>query len=84
MADSTLKSKVDTIVDKLPPGGQEELEHFLDFLIEKYQVERKKNIIALGGLWKDIPLNVTDEEVHKLRKEVSKQLVEKFDSGLFS
>ena len=82
MVDATLKSKVDTILETLPPSGQEELDQFLDFLVKKYQVEPKRNILVLSGFWKDTPLNVTDEEMRKLREEVSRQLLEKFDSGL--
>jgi hypothetical protein len=31
MIDDTLKVKVDALLKKLPPNGQEELEQFLDF-----------------------------------------------------
>jgi hypothetical protein len=84
MTDTMLKSKVNTILNNLPPDGQEELAEFLDFLADKYQVEQTGKVIALGGIWKNTPLGVTDEEVRKLREDVSTQLMKKLDNGLSS
>jgi hypothetical protein len=84
MTDTLLKSKVDAILDNLPPDGKKELAQYLDFLADKYQVEQTGKIIALGGIWKDTPLEVTDEEVRELRDDVSKQLMKKFENGLSS
>jgi hypothetical protein len=84
MTDTTLKSKVDTILEKLPPEGQVELAQFLDILADKYQVEQTRNVIALGGIWKDTPLGVTDEELRKLRQDVTEHLMKKLDNELSS
>jgi hypothetical protein len=73
MTGAALKSKVETILESLPPDGQEELEQFLDFLADKYHVDQTRNIIALGGIWKDTPLEVTDEDVRRLRQIESLQ-----------
>jgi hypothetical protein len=53
-------------------------------LVDKYQVEQQRNIVVLGGIWKDTPLEVTDEEVRELRENVSKQIMKKLDDGLSS
>ena len=82
MADTMLKSKVDKVLDGLPPDGQEELEQFLDFLADKYQVDQKRNIMVLGGIWEDTPLDVTDEEIRKLREDTSTQLMKRSDQIL--
>jgi hypothetical protein len=71
MTDSMLRSKVDKILDKLPPDGQEELAQFLNFLADKYRVELKGKTIALEGIWKDVPLEITDQDVRKLREHIS-------------
>jgi hypothetical protein len=84
MQDSMLRSKVEKVLDKLPPDGQEELAQFLDFLAGKYHVESKGKIIALEGIWKDISFEITDEDVRKLREDISKQVLKKFDDGLSS
>jgi hypothetical protein len=38
--------------------------------------ERKwpTQIVRLGGLWKDTPLNISEEEFRQVRKELSKAL----------
>jgi hypothetical protein len=78
MSDSMLRSKVEKVLDRLPPDGQEELAKFLDFLADKYHVEQQGKMIALEGIWKDISLEITDEDVRKLREDISKQVLKKF------
>ena len=84
MTDAVLKSKVETILGNLPLDGQEELADYLDFLADKYQIQPKKNIVALEGIWESAPLDVTDEDVRKLREDASHQLLKKLDDGLSS
>ena len=52
MTDAALKSKVETILGSLPLDGQEELADYLDFLADKYQIQQKRNVVALEGVWK--------------------------------
>lgn len=61
----------------LPPEGFEELFRFLDFLKSKYQVQQPRNVVTLGGLWKDIDFDVTEAEVRALRRRVTAQLLQK-------
>ena len=44
---------------------------YLDFLQYKYRVREPRKVVALGGLWKDLDFDVTDEEVRALRQRVS-------------
>jgi flavin-dependent dehydrogenase len=81
MEEVALKSKIDTIVENLPPDGQEELSNFLDLLAEKY-LKRERKAVALGGIWARTPLDVSDNDIRELREEVSKQLLKKFDNEL--
>ena len=55
-----IKQKVYQAVEGLPPEGYEELIHFLDFLKFKYRVQQSRDIVALGGRWKDLGFDVTD------------------------
>jgi hypothetical protein len=84
MTEPFLKAKVDALLENLPPDGQEVLEDYLDFLADKYEIEPKKRIVALGGIWKDTPLDISDEDVRELREDASKRIVDKFDYGLSS
>jgi hypothetical protein len=74
---TTVKQKVYQTLDTLPPQGLKELDQFLDFLKYKYQIEHRANIIALGGMWQDLPFDVTDEEVRALRRRVTDTLLSK-------
>lgn len=75
LTERTIKRKVDETVAKLPPGSLWELSSFLDFLVFKYRVTDARPIVALGGLWKDVPFDVTDEDVRALRQEVTLHLL---------
>ena len=72
-----IKQKVYQAVEGLPPEGSEELIHFLDFLKFKYRVQQPRDIVALGGLWKDLGFDVTDAEVRALRQRATAQLLRK-------
>lgn len=76
LAEQTVKQKVYETVAKLPDGSFEELASFLDFLAFKYQVADAKAIVALGGLWKDAPFDVTNEDVRILRQDVTLHLLQ--------
>lgn len=76
LAAQSIKQKVDETVAKLPPGSLWELSTFLDFLAFKYHVGDSRPVVVLGGLWKDVPLDVTDEDVRALRRELSMHLLE--------
>lgn len=72
-----IKQRVYEAVDRLPPEGLEELVHFLDFLKFKYQAQRPRKVVALGGLWKHLDFDVTDAEVRALRQQVTAQALRK-------
>jgi hypothetical protein len=39
-------------------------------------------IVRLGGLWKDTPLNMTDEEIRQVRRELSEALKRRAEKAL--
>ncbi len=71
MAADPTKQKILQTIDQLPPEGVKELAQYLDFLQYKYRVREPRKVVALGGLWKDLDFDVTDEEVRALRQRVS-------------
>ena len=76
---AAIKQQAYQALNKLPPGGFDELVHFLDYLKHKYEhkIGQEQKVIALKGLWADIPLDVTDQDVRRLRQQVSAQLLRK-------
>jgi hypothetical protein len=72
-----VKQRVYQAIDGLPSESFEELTHFLDFLKFKYQVQQRRKVVALGGLWKHLDFDVTDAEVRALRQRVTAQLLRK-------
>ena len=73
----TVKQKVYQTLDVLPPEGLTELSQFLDFLKYKYQTKQDTNTVALGGMWQDLPFDVTDKEIRALRHRVTDELLNK-------
>jgi hypothetical protein len=84
-ADPNLRSRLVTLLDKLPNRGQKELEQYLDFLEYKYRLPPKKpSVVALGGLWGVNPLGVTEAEIRALRQASSNHLLDEMEDGLSS
>lgn len=76
-ATQTIRKKVYQTLDELPPEGFEELMRFLDFLKFKYLAKQPPEVMALGGLWKDLDFDVTDEDVRAMRQRVTIELLKK-------
>lgn len=71
-----VRQQVYQAVEELPPESLEELAHFLDFLRFKYGT-REPRVVALGGVWKGLNLDVRDEDIRALRKRVTTRALEK-------
>ena len=52
----------------LPPNLKEEALHFVEFLEGK--VEEKKPRISLEGIWADMNVNITEEDIREARNEM--------------
>ncbi len=70
-------NKLEQTVQALPPKAQKELLSFVDYLRHKYQGDSPNKIVQLGGLWADVNLDISDEDVRALRRQISLQLVDK-------
>jgi hypothetical protein len=75
MSTYPVKRQVYQALSELPPSGFDELVQFLNYLKYKYKAGQK--IVALKGLWADVPLDVTDQDIRHLRRQVSEQLLRK-------
>jgi hypothetical protein len=56
------------IVEKLRELGPEKQKDFVDFLKEKNG--KKKPLRTLRGLWKDLDIHITEEDIAEARREM--------------
>ena len=69
--------ELELTIRKLPPAARKELIYFVDYLQYKYQPDPADDVVKLSGLWADIDLDVSDDDVRALRQQVTLQLVNK-------
>jgi hypothetical protein len=69
--------ELEKTIDALPPPAQKELADFIGYLQYKHRLDPSGEVVKLGGLWADIDLEVTDEDVRALRQQVTRQLADK-------
>jgi len=69
--------ELELTIRKLPPAARKELIYFVDYLQYKYQPDPADDVVKLGGLWADINLDVSDDDVRALRQQVTLQLMDK-------
>ena len=66
------KGKLHKLVDSLPPERLDAAEALLEQLCYEGRVEVKqgRRIVRLGGLWKDLGIEITEEDIAQARKEM--------------
>jgi hypothetical protein len=69
--------ELEEIITALPPTAQKELVDFVGYLQYKLRIDQSGEVVKLGGLWADIDLDVTDEDVRALRRQVTRELADK-------
>ena len=65
----TIEQQVVEKLRDLPPEKQKEVLDFVDFLKEK-NVGPKKPLRSLRGLWADLKINITEEDIAQARREM--------------
>ena len=68
MVKSFVKRSVVEILEVLPPDKQEELLHFAESL--QAQNVAKKPRKSLKGIWSDLDINLTEEDLTEARREM--------------
>jgi hypothetical protein len=61
-------------VPKGHPLTAEETREIERKLWEKADVERPRRVVQLGGLWKDMPFDVSSDDIRQVRRELSETL----------
>jgi hypothetical protein len=52
----------------LPPDLKQEAIHFVEFLQTK--IQKKTSRVSLEGIWADLNVNITEEDIVEARKEM--------------
>jgi hypothetical protein len=70
------KQKIHRLVDNLPSERLDAAEMLLEQLQNEARVNVKegKLIIRLGGLWKDLDVEISDEDIAEARREIWGQM----------
>ncbi len=75
-----IEKRLDTL-NELSEHQVGEVEDFAEFLRMKAQCRRTskgfRNIIKLEGLWKDLPFDITEEDVREARRELGQQIAQR-------
>lgn len=66
------KQEIHRLVDSLPPERLDVAEALLEHLRHEARVGVKegKRIVRLGGLWKDLGIEITEEDIAEARREM--------------
>jgi mRNA-degrading endonuclease RelE of RelBE toxin-antitoxin system len=64
----TIEQQVLEKLQDLPPEKQKEVLDFVDFLKEKTSPEKPRR--SLRGLWADLNINITEEDIAQARREM--------------
>ncbi|MFN3763534.1 MAG: hypothetical protein ACK4WK_10090, partial [Anaerolineae bacterium] len=75
-----VRQQVYRVLEELPPESLEEVAQFLEFLRFKYRKGEAK-VIALGGLWRGLDRDVSEEDVRALRRRVTERALERGGAG---
>jgi len=64
----TIEQQVLEKLRDLPPERQKEVLDFVDFLREKNGSKKPRH--SLRGLWKDLNIDITEEDIAQVRREM--------------
>lgn len=73
------RQEIYRLVDSLPPERLDVAEALLERLQGEGRIGMKegKPIVRLGGLWKDLGVEITEEDIAEMRREMWGQVKEK-------
>lgn len=81
----TLRQQLRQAIVRLSEEHLVEVMHFVDYLQYREQAQQiRPKVVALEGLWKDIPFDITHDDVRTLRHQVTQQAARKVSLTLTS
>jgi hypothetical protein len=73
---TNIKDAVVDILERLPPDQQQDILTFAEFIKFKNSIKRPKK--SLKGMWSDMDIHITEEDIKEVRREMWGYLDEKF------
>jgi len=73
---TTIKDAVVGILEVLPPEQQQDILAFAEFVKFRNTVKRPRK--SLKGMWANLNIDITEEAIKQVRREMSGNLDEKF------
>jgi hypothetical protein len=73
---TTIKDAVVGILEVLPPEQQQDILAFAEFVKFRNTVKRPRK--SLKGMWANLNIDITEESIKQVRREMSGNLDEKF------
>jgi hypothetical protein len=79
MTTETIRQQIHEAVETLPVESLSELVQFIDFLQFKtaHRAPETLEVVQLGGLWKDVPFDLTDEDIREVRREFTRRIAQR-------
>jgi hypothetical protein len=79
MATQTVRHEVHQAIETLPAEMLAELIHYIDYLKFKasHGESEELEVVRLGGLWKDVPFDLTDDDIRQARREFTYRLAQR-------
>jgi hypothetical protein len=74
---SSPPEQIEQAIRALPPPAQIELAQFIDYLRFKYS-SPEPAVVALAGLWADVDFDISQDDIRRLRENVSSRLITRF------
>jgi len=65
---AAIKQAIVDILETLPSDKQMEVQNFVEFLQSKNPIKRTRK--SLKGLWADLEIDITDEDIAEVRQEM--------------
>jgi len=73
-----LREELRRAVARLSREQLVEVMHFIEYLQYRDQARRdERRIVALEGLWKDVPFDITHDDVRALRRQVTQRTMQR-------
>ena len=73
-----IKQRIHNLVDSLPPDRLDAIEVLLE-QFQRVEIRDGKRIVKLGGLWKDLGVDISEEDIDEARREMWGRLGEDYE-----